>query len=136
MPVLGLEDLEADEHLRAVGMFRREQHPSEGPYRVVRSPVSFAAPFALRHHAPRLGEQSAEILREAGYADADDIDAVIAGREQPRECRRAEKAEDRGDHARDHVLGGVSKHRSGPDHGPGTSAARLTLADHVRSPRG
>ena len=35
------------------------------------------APFQLRHHAPRLGEHTREILAEAGL-DASEIDAVVA----------------------------------------------------------
>jgi crotonobetainyl-CoA:carnitine CoA-transferase CaiB-like acyl-CoA transferase len=52
-------------------MFSMEQHPTEGAYRVVRSPVQFAAPFQLRHHAPRLGEDSVAVLEEAGFSGAE-----------------------------------------------------------------
>jgi crotonobetainyl-CoA:carnitine CoA-transferase CaiB-like acyl-CoA transferase len=70
MPVLGLEDLPADPHLDAVGLFGVAEHPSEGKYRTVRSPVSFSnAPFRIRRHAPRLGEHTAEVLAEAGMPE-------------------------------------------------------------------
>ena len=43
----------------------------------MRSPVSFsAAPFRVRRHAPRLGEHTAEVLREAGLPAAE-IEAVL-----------------------------------------------------------
>ncbi len=67
MPVLSLEELPDDPHLREVGLFADDVHPSEGPYRTIRSPVSFsAAPFRIRRHAPRLGEHTDEILAELG----------------------------------------------------------------------
>jgi crotonobetainyl-CoA:carnitine CoA-transferase CaiB-like acyl-CoA transferase len=70
MPVLSLEELINDEHLKAVDFFRSEEHPSEGPYRSIRSPVSFSShPFRIRRHAPRLGEHTDEILRELGLPE-------------------------------------------------------------------
>jgi formyl-CoA transferase len=69
-PVNPLAELPADEHLAAVDMFPRTDHPTEGGIRIVRPPVRFGgADCALRRPAPRLGEHSREILREAGFAD-------------------------------------------------------------------
>jgi formyl-CoA transferase len=69
-PVNPLGGLPADEHLAAVEMFPRTDHPTEGAIRIVRPPVRFGeADCALRRPAPRLGEHSREILREAGFAD-------------------------------------------------------------------
>jgi crotonobetainyl-CoA:carnitine CoA-transferase CaiB-like acyl-CoA transferase len=71
MPVLSLEQLPDDEHMKAVGMFGQADHPSEGRYKTIRSPVSFSsAPFRIRRHAPRLGEHTAEILEEIGMSSA------------------------------------------------------------------
>jgi crotonobetainyl-CoA:carnitine CoA-transferase CaiB-like acyl-CoA transferase len=71
-PVNLLADLSADEHLAAVDFFPRAEHPSEGAIRVVRPPVRFGtADCGLRRPAPRLGEHSREILREAGLGEAD-----------------------------------------------------------------
>jgi len=67
MPVLSLEELPNDAHMKAVGMFIKEEHPSEGSYKAIRAPVSFSSePFRVRRHAPRLGEHTAEVLREVG----------------------------------------------------------------------
>jgi crotonobetainyl-CoA:carnitine CoA-transferase CaiB-like acyl-CoA transferase len=78
MPVHSLEDLANDEHLRAVGMFQAKVHPSEGPYRSVRSPITFGgSTFDVRHHAPRLGENTREVLREAGVSE-EDIAALVS----------------------------------------------------------
>ncbi len=69
MPVLSLEELPEDPHVKAVGLFGTADHPSEGRYRTVRPPVSFSgAPFRIRRHAPRLGEHTAEVLAEAGFS--------------------------------------------------------------------
>jgi crotonobetainyl-CoA:carnitine CoA-transferase CaiB-like acyl-CoA transferase len=69
-PVNPLGGLPGDEHLAAVEMFPRTDHPTEGAIRIVRPPVRFGeADCALRRPAPRLGEHSREILREAGFAD-------------------------------------------------------------------
>jgi crotonobetainyl-CoA:carnitine CoA-transferase CaiB-like acyl-CoA transferase len=77
MPVLSLQDLPDDPHVKAVQLFDEAEHPTEGRYRAVRNPVSFsAAPFRIRRHAPRLGEHTAQVLAEAGLAQAE-IDAVL-----------------------------------------------------------
>lgn len=67
-----LEDLPSHPHLAAVDMFPITEHPTEGRLRQPRPPTRFAAtPASVRRHAPRLGEQTAEILGELGYgADA------------------------------------------------------------------
>lgn len=79
MPVKSLDEVLHDEHLAAVGMFSVQQHPTEGAYRVVRSPVQFAAPFQVRHHAPRLGGDSVGVLEEAGFSSAEIEDFLREG---------------------------------------------------------
>lgn len=69
-PMNSLDDLIADPHLAATGFFRTLDHPSEGPIRTMSVPGHApATPPQSRRHAPRLGEHSVEILREAGYDD-------------------------------------------------------------------
>lgn len=63
-------------HLKAVGMFPVSDHPSEGAIRIARPPTKFAStPASIRHLAPRLGEHTTDILREAGFTDPE-IDAM------------------------------------------------------------
>jgi crotonobetainyl-CoA:carnitine CoA-transferase CaiB-like acyl-CoA transferase len=67
MPVLGVEQLAEDAHVRAVELMPVVEHPTEGAYRALRQPVRFGgAPYRLRRHAPGLGEHTAEVLAEVG----------------------------------------------------------------------
>jgi len=73
-----LDDIIADPHLEAIGYFRRIEHPSEGRIRSMAVPSEWSeTPPEYRRHAPRQGEHTREILREAGLDDAA-IDALIA----------------------------------------------------------
>jgi len=90
MPVMSLEDLPEDPHVQAVGLFGAADHPSEGRYRTVRNPVSFSgAPFRIRRHAPRLGENTVEVLTEAGLS-TQEIEAVVGtGKPQRQETTQS-----------------------------------------------
>jgi crotonobetainyl-CoA:carnitine CoA-transferase CaiB-like acyl-CoA transferase len=64
----------------AVDLITRTKHPTEGPLRAVRPPVRFSAtPSTIRRPAPRLGEHTIEILREAGLEDAAVTAAIASG---------------------------------------------------------
>lgn len=73
MPLNTVEDLLHDPHLQATGMLRTVEHPTEGPVRQLGVPVRMSAtpPASELKPAPRLGEDSVALLRDAGYADAD-----------------------------------------------------------------
>lgn len=76
VPVLDLEYAEQDPHFDEVGLLRTVEHPTEGPYRRIMDPITFAAGGAgLHRHAPRLGADTAEVFTEIGY-DQDRIAAL------------------------------------------------------------
>ncbi|MCC5870132.1 MAG: CoA transferase [Gammaproteobacteria bacterium] len=73
-----LDGLLTDPHLQAVDFWQEADHPSEGRLRMTRFPTTFSeTPADVRRLPPRLGEHSAEILREAGLSAAE-IDALVA----------------------------------------------------------
>lgn len=64
-------------HLKAVGLFQRLEHPTEGTIQQARPPARFSeSPAAIRRLPPRLGEHTREVLAEAGYSDAE-IDTLL-----------------------------------------------------------
>lgn len=67
-----LTEVAEQPHLKAVGLFVEIDHPTEGKIRQARPSTRFSESAAgIRHMAPRLGEHSEVILREAGYSDAE-----------------------------------------------------------------
>lgn len=77
-PLHSVDDIIDDPHLVESGFFVMAEHPTEGRLRMMAAPGAWSRtqPDALRP-APRLGEHSVEVLREAGYADAE-IAAMVA----------------------------------------------------------
>ena len=83
VPVVDLEHAEDDPHLGAVGLLRTVEHPTEGSYRRIKDPITFASGNGgLRRHAPGLGEHTVEVLAEIGY-DQERISQVTAGTPAP-----------------------------------------------------
>ena len=67
-----LAALHDDPQLKATGFFRHLDHPSEGKIVMTDVPIGFSkSPGGIQRLAPRFGEHSAEILREAGYTKAE-----------------------------------------------------------------
>ncbi|HMB59501.1 MAG TPA: CoA transferase [Xanthomonadales bacterium] len=81
MVVNGLDDLVNDPHLKATGFWQEFEHPQEGPIRSSSPPMNFSVtPASIRRLAPRLGEHSVEVLREAGV-DAETIAQMLSAGE-------------------------------------------------------
>jgi crotonobetainyl-CoA:carnitine CoA-transferase CaiB-like acyl-CoA transferase len=78
-PLHTLETLVEDPHLGEIGFFDIVEHPSEGPLREMAVPGRWSeSQPEIRRRAPRLGEHSVELLREAGL-DAREIEHLLDG---------------------------------------------------------
>ena len=68
--VVDLEKIGEHPHFSAVGLLQDDEHPTEGAYRYVRSSILIDGEQSpIRHHAPRLGANTEEVLRELGWDD-------------------------------------------------------------------
>ncbi len=74
-PLFTVEDMFTDDHFRGRGFWTSIDHPDLGRVEMPGRPLLMGkGGWALRRPAPRLGQHTEEVLREAGVADA-----VIAG---------------------------------------------------------
>ena len=75
-----LDNLENDHHLSDIDFFQQIDHPSEGKIKLTSPPVNFSkTPATIRKHAPKLGEHTVEILKEAGI-DQEIIEEMISSK--------------------------------------------------------
>lgn len=79
MPMNSPADLLVNPQLRATGFVQDAVHPSEGAIHVLAHPTRWSAtpPGRSFEPAPRLGQHTVELLREAGYS-AQRIDDMLA----------------------------------------------------------
>lgn len=81
-PIVDLSEVGQDPHFAAVELIEEHDHPTEGRYRVVRSPVKFRSGSpGLYQHAAGLGQHTADVLAEIGY-DQMAIEAVMGDLDQ------------------------------------------------------
>lgn len=70
--VMNLAEAYADPQVRSQEMVLAVEHPGRGSVRMTGFPIKFAdAPSRVRHPAPELGAHTAEVLRAAGFDDAE-----------------------------------------------------------------
>ena len=76
-PMHTLDSVFDDPHLLATGTIASAEHPTEGPMREVRPAGQWSlTPPLIRSRAPRLGQHSADVLRDAGLS-TEEIDRLI-----------------------------------------------------------
>ncbi len=80
MPMHDLHSVLHDPHLQATGYFEAVQHPSEGALRSMRmAPRWYTLQTPAPRPAPRLGEHTLEVLREAGFSAAEVAQLLATG---------------------------------------------------------
>lgn len=71
-PVYGYADLVEDPQVKHNGTFVEYDHPTEGHVKTPGFPIRFSkTPSTVERGAPLAGEHTRDVLREAGYAEAD-----------------------------------------------------------------
>ena len=91
MPMASPEDLIADPQHQATGFVHEIDHPSEGRLRTTASPTRWSAtpPAERAAPAPRLGEHTLQVLRDAGLTEAE-----LAALQASRACSQAAALQD------------------------------------------
>jgi crotonobetainyl-CoA:carnitine CoA-transferase CaiB-like acyl-CoA transferase len=78
LPMHTLDSVLHDPHLVATGFFTTLEHPTEGPIRNMRMPVTWQRNNPqVRRLAPSRGEHTREVLGQLGYSEAQ-IDAMLS----------------------------------------------------------
>lgn len=79
-PINEVEDVVVDPQILHNRMITRVQHPTLGELQVTGVPIRFyGTPCEVRRHPPLLGEHTHELLREAGYTDAEIAQMIAKG---------------------------------------------------------
>ncbi|MEW6125169.1 MAG: CoA transferase [Pseudomonadota bacterium] len=82
-PMASLDEVVADEHLRATGFFATREDPAMGTLRFPGVPLKFDGARPDIALPPRLGEHTRAVLAEAGLSP-DEIDALLSASEAVR----------------------------------------------------
>lgn len=79
-PVLNIAEMHADPQALAREMIVETTHPTAGKVKAIGLPIKFSeTPGGVRQAAPTFGQHTREVLREAGYSDAEIDDLARSG---------------------------------------------------------
>jgi formyl-CoA transferase len=70
-PILSMEELAAEQSLRATGTIVEVDHPQRGKYLTVGNPIKMSDSRTEVTRSPLLGEHTDEVLAELGYPPAE-----------------------------------------------------------------
>ncbi len=71
-PINSIDQTFADPQVQHLGIAASVHHPRKGEVKMVGSPINMqATPKKLRRHTPDAGEHTLEVLKAAGYSDAE-----------------------------------------------------------------
>jgi crotonobetainyl-CoA:carnitine CoA-transferase CaiB-like acyl-CoA transferase len=71
-PIYNIDEVFADEQVKALGLAQQVEHPSRGTIELVGQPVDMSrTPSRLQSAAPDRGEHTNEVLREFGFSDTE-----------------------------------------------------------------
>ncbi len=80
MPMHDLTSILEDPHLTATGFFGTAEHPTEGRIRTMRQAATWSrTPSTIDRLPPTRGQDGVEVLREAGFGEAEIGDLVASG---------------------------------------------------------
>lgn len=78
--LLDLTTVHADSYVLQQRLLSRRTHPTEGDYYATRTPVGLSrTPVVFTSHAPRLGEDTVDVLHDLGYSAERIRELVAAG---------------------------------------------------------
>ena len=68
--IFSIDNIHEHEHVKSVNLFEVMEHPTEGSVVAIRPTALFSkTPSEIFLHAPKIGEQTDEVLRELGYSE-------------------------------------------------------------------
>lgn len=83
-PVLDIAQMHADPQALAREMIVETSHPTAGEVKAIGLPIKFSdTPGSVRRAAPLFGQHTREVLREAGYSDAEIDQLALQGAIEP-----------------------------------------------------
>jgi len=81
--IFSIDNIHEHEHVRSVNLFQKQSHPTEGEIVAIKPTAIFhKTPAGIHRHAPNIGENTEEVLSEAGF-DPGFIQKVSAGMPKP-----------------------------------------------------